>query len=263
MTNNPRIPVLRFDPAKPFYALVLAYRMQMKAMMESGMYIAIYQLMKPFIESGYQGPCCWRYRDIVALQANAVFNAILGQPINITSEFQAELASKWADSFEGAEKVEAERTMKGFVTLIRSLDACGYDFLLGSKLGTKAIALEPNPLLDEGWSHFQNVQDQLLSQAPKNLLIVAYEIAKDYMKGEVGNSEPMWEFLRHARNAAAHNGKWNLLNGEPRHSAEWRSIRLDPSFHGKDLLGGSGTLGLADPIFLLWDIEQKYPGMTS
>lgn len=71
------------------------------------------------------------------------------------------------------------------------------------------------------------------------------------------------EFLRHARNAAAHNGCWHLVNGEPRRPAEWRGLVLSASDHGYALLklfDRPGSLELGDPVALLWDIEQEHSG---
>lgn len=76
----------------------------------------------------------------------------------------------------------------------------------------------------------------------------------------------MWEFLRHCRNAAAHGGKFHLLNGEPCRPANWGRFSIVASMHGTPLVFNQGSAGLlspGDPLRLLWDIEQTYPGIYS
>jgi len=95
-------------------------------------------------------------------------------------------------------------------------------------------------------------------QAAQTILSNAHEALK-----HVGHKSKAVEFLRHARNAAAHNGRWHFLNGEPRYPAEWRGIKLSAADYGLPLLkllSEPGTLELGDPVALLWDIEQEYTG---
>lgn len=98
----------------------------------------------------------------------------------------------------------------------------------------------------------------LYVQSVQSILAGAHEAIR-----QAGTSTKATEFLRHARNAAAHNGCWHLLNGEPRRPAEWRGLVLSTSDHGTSLLSlfdQPGSLELGDPIALLWDIEQEYTG---
>jgi hypothetical protein len=77
---------------------------------------------------------------------------------------------------------------------------------------------------------------------------------------------PLWEFLRHCRNAAAHNGKFYFKKGQPDKPAEWASIKLEASMHDLslfDLPKVKGLLSVGDPIALLWDIEQAYPNLKA
>lgn len=97
--------------------------------------------------------------------------------------------------------------------------------------------------------------------AAHTALVMAHEVTKGQ---PYRNADALWEFLRHTRNAAAHNARWSFQNGEPSRPASWRSITLCPSLDGYHLfrLGTQpGTLQLGDPIALLWDIEQTCPGM--
>ena len=95
----------------------------------------------------------------------------------------------------------------------------------------------------------------IYAQSTQSILSGAHEavLAMDH-------TSKLTEFLRHARNAAAHSGNWHLLNGEPRRPAEWRGLVVSPSDNGRPLLklgNGTGSLELGDPIALLWDIEQE------
>lgn len=93
------------------------------------------------------------------------------------------------------------------------------------------------------------------------LLILAYELMKEIAEID---KKPICEFLRHCRNAAAHGGKFNFLNGEPKNKAEWGRFKIVTSLQDKPLFrrpDGKGMLGLGDPIRLLWDIEQTYPNL--
>ncbi len=98
-------------------------------------------------------------------------------------------------------------------------------------------------------------------QAALNVLVMAHEVTKNK---EYRSIDEKWEFLRHCRNAAAHNGRWHFLNGEPRNPASWRQITLSPTLHDCPLLigqDGIGSLRIGDPVALLWDIEQDSPAM--
>ena len=95
--------------------------------------------------------------------------------------------------------------------------------------------------------------------AAQSILVMAHEVTK---LAPYRTTDPIWEFLRHCRNAAAHNGQWSFHGAEPRRPATWREIELSQGMHGTPMLRTGeikGTLELGDPIALLWDIEQAYP----
>jgi len=95
-----------------------------------------------------------------------------------------------------------------------------------------------------------------------NLLVLAHEMTKYASYRDTG---PLWEFLRHCRNASSHNGLFNFRSGEPSRPAIWGRFQLDNSMHGTPLFKGDTGIGLlspGDPIRLLWDIEQAYPAMV-
>lgn len=88
------------------------------------------------------------------------------------------------------------------------------------------------------------------------LLISSYETTKMSSDGA-----PVWEFLRHCRNAASHGGRFHFLHGEPRSPASWGPFQLTAGMHGSRLFNDppeTGLLSPGDPIRLLWDIEQAY-----
>lgn len=97
---------------------------------------------------------------------------------------------------------------------------------------------------------------------PGSLLILAHEISKDKSWYDRG---PLWEFLRHCRNAAAHGGLFTFKGQEPCRPAEWGHFRIERGLEGTPLFKyekASGLLSPGDPIRLLWDIEQAYPSMV-
>lgn len=97
-------------------------------------------------------------------------------------------------------------------------------------------------------------QVKALSVSAGSLLVSAYEALQP-----VTDHRPVWQFLRHCRNAAAHGGRFNLRHGEPSRPAAWKSLSIQPSLHGTPLFGildEKGLLALGDAILLLWDIEQ-------
>jgi len=93
----------------------------------------------------------------------------------------------------------------------------------------------------------------------------AFVMAHEVSKGKPWhNQDPLWEFLRHCRNAIAHNGKWHFLGKEPAQPAQWGPFLLGRILHGTPIFKkNGGMLSPGDPIRLLWDIEQAYPSMTA
>jgi hypothetical protein len=86
-----------------------------------------------------------------------------------------------------------------------------------------------------------------------SLLILAWELTEPSH-----THDPLWEFLRHCRNAAAHRGSFNLLHGEPKRSAKWRGAQIVPSLQGSPLFAdppAPGFMGPGDVLYLLADVE--------
>ena len=92
------------------------------------------------------------------------------------------------------------------------------------------------------------------------VFVMAHEISKDK---PWHNHDPLWEFLRHCRNAMAYGGSFHFSTGEPRRPAQWGPFVLTHALHGTPLFKkDGGMLSPEDPVRLLWDIEQTYPAMT-
>jgi len=86
--------------------------------------------------------------------------------------------------------------------------------------------------------------------------MLAHEICKRKPARDTG---PLWECLRHRRNAAGHGGRFNFLNGEPTRPAVWGSLEIVRGLQGMPLFhtpSSAGLLRFGDPLYLLRDIEQ-------
>ena len=92
------------------------------------------------------------------------------------------------------------------------------------------------------------------------LFITAYETTKKY-----NDNSPIWNFLYHCRNAAAHDGKFRIFSNK-KLPAKWGRFEIIKSLEGTNLFkvpNEGGLIGIGDPIRLLWDIEQQYPQMKA
>ena len=132
------------------------------------------------------------------------------------------------------------------------------------RLHSKALAGEVGASLDES-SRSASTDEPLarlmetMAAAAGDLLILAHAATTQYR-----DQSPLWEFLRHCRNAAAHGGRFFIdeKKGEPRRPAEWRGFRIELSLQGKPLIetpATPGFLGRGDPIVLLHDLEAAFP----
>lgn len=72
--------------------------------------------------------------------------------------------------------------------------------------------------------------------------------------------EPIVQFLRHCRNAAAHGGVFTFDSGEPKKPAKWRTLKIERTMLGNCLFADppkKGYIGIGDVLYLLADIEKK------
>ncbi|MDQ7838932.1 MAG: hypothetical protein RDU59_10645 [Thermodesulfobacteriota bacterium] len=88
------------------------------------------------------------------------------------------------------------------------------------------------------------------------LLIVSWEVTKSDH-----SQDPLWEFHRHCRNAAAHNGNFNFQHGEPKRPAKWGALEIVLTLQDTPIFpnsSGRGFIGPGDVLYLLADIEAKF-----
>jgi len=136
---------------------------------------------------------------------------------------------------------------------------CG-SFQLKSLQHENHLEIDMDLIIKEAYNNYHYHLSYMLLSAG-NILILAYGLMQEIAEVD---KKPMCEFLRHCRNAAAHGGKFNFLNGEPKNKAEWGRFEIVDSHQSTPLFyrpDGKGMLGLGDPIRLLWDIEQMYPNL--
>ena len=133
---------------------------------------------------------------------------------------------------------------------------------LRSEYGNNSITVSADEIGHEVVANSQYLSSFLMRSAG-SLLILAHELSID---APWHDQNPLLEFLRHCRNAAAHGGKFHFKHGKPSKLAQWGTFQITfglegtPLFKGAD---GTGLLSPGDPIRLLWDIEQAFPQMTA
>lgn len=116
------------------------------------------------------------------------------------------------------------------------------------------VTLDTDMLSDEYEMSYVGLQDWMMRSAGV-LLVTAWESTND-----MSTKSPIWEFLRHCRNAVAHDGTITLTNREPRRPAEWNGIAITKASQGTPLFAHGFTKGLlwpGDLLYLLWDLEQS------
>ena len=129
---------------------------------------------------------------------------------------------------------------------------------LRSEVDDTAIEVDPDEMARELFHNHYYLLPWTL-RAAGMLLVLAWETTKAF-----SDQSPVWEFLRHCRNAAGHGGRFNLLHDEPRRTARWRSLAITPDLHGSTLFNEyaeKGLLSPGDPLRLLWEIEQASPDL--
>ncbi len=129
------------------------------------------------------------------------------------------------------------------------------DLALRSKANSQHIALDIDELADIAANQQSLVIEEFATQAAGSLLVLAWDTT-----AESHTCEPEWEFLRHCRNAAAHNGRFHFLHNEPRRLAIWRGLEVKNELEGRNLFRvneGDPFLGPGDVLVLLSDLEKK------
>jgi len=150
---------------------------------------------------------------------------------------------------------------QALASLRQSLEAVMGPLELRSEFSANRIRVDVDETAREIAQNSAYLAEALL-YALGAVFILAHEMSKDKPWHDQG---PLWEFLRHCRNAAAHGGYFNFLNNEPRRSAKWGPFQITPTLQGTPLfkrVNESGMLSPGDPVRLLWDIEQACPQMS-
>ncbi|SMO60344.1 hypothetical protein [Gracilimonas mengyeensis] len=123
------------------------------------------------------------------------------------------------------------------------------------------IKVEADQVAKEIKSNFNYLLPHVI-RSTGSLIILAHENTKGKSYRDKG---PLWEFLRHCRNAATHNGLFDFRGSEPKRLAQWKNLTITSDLQDHPLFKndkGHGFLYPGDPIRLLWDIEQTYPDMS-
>ncbi len=154
---------------------------------------------------------------------------------------------------------------KGFNEAVEAISKGGRGGLIGkqeleSKVTGKGLRINVESLAKEIFIKPEAPITHFNRMSAGSLLILAHESTKKFH-----TPDPLWEFLRHCRNAAAHKGYFNFLHGEPKRPAMWRGLEIVGSMQATPLFNDppvSGFLGNGDILYLLWDIEQAFPSIT-
>src|SRR2546423_11506645 len=99
---------------------------------------------------------------------------------------------------------------KGFDESVQAVFKGGRAGLIGeqeleSKVMRKGVKVKIDALAKEIFNNHEVPLNYFNRMSAGSLLILAHEITKG-----VHNHDPLWEFLRHCRNAAAHKGYFNF-----------------------------------------------------
>lgn len=119
------------------------------------------------------------------------------------------------------------------------------------------IKVDTQKLSQELFNEYKKPVSAFATMSAGSLLILAWESTLEFH-----TKDPLWEFLRHCRNASAHNsGRFNFLYDEPKRKAQWRSQKIVPNLQGTKLfkdIDAQGFINPGDALYLLADIEQKF-----
>jgi hypothetical protein len=134
---------------------------------------------------------------------------------------------------------------------------------LRSNIDTFSVEIDIDEIATELFNNNRYLlENGLGTYSARMLLISAYEIKKEFIFSKLLQNDELWQFFRHCRNAAAHNGKFCFETNEPKYISKWKHLEIKSGMHGEELFTTTdplnGCLSLGDPIKLLWDVEQKF-----
>lgn len=182
----------QFDPHKPFYSLVLAYMCQVHRLAEL-ISRGYHRAFDEFIEKMNPSP------HISKKQLIAIFQTHMNEAIR--------------DS--------AEQTLLGGTTaLMLPLEMQAWS---GEGIKWDVAELADTVFSDKYAATLRYFN--LLTAG--SLLVLAWEHVRPKQR-----IDPIAQFLKHCRNAAAHNGSFHFKPKEPKRSAEWHGIKIIRTLEG-------------------------------
>lgn len=203
-------------------------------------------------------------KQLYRFDRGSAFYPIVTNFINLLWGFQQLMEGGIALSIQGMPK-EERRKLK--------LDAAEFNRLVRMdvkrifrppKLTSRAtgdrINISATASLLEVARNYEVLIPALQRSAIAGALIYAFESTKHFH-----TKSPLWEFLRHCRNAGAHGGQFHFYPKEPCRPARWQGISITKKLEGFELACTSkcdGLLSRGDVLRLLWDIEVANPSMV-
>ena len=183
---------------------------------------------------------------------NNLFGRGVGRLIAASNEDPTAI-NEYVASIRGPAEVASVETLRDLASLPGGLGGLE----LANRTQTSPIRIDPDEMADELVREHAHLAPQLV-RASEQLVIVAWETTSTHH-----TTDPLWEFLRHCRNAAAHGGRFHLLHAEPRRPARFKRLRITPGLEGKPLFGPTkprrtSYLRIGDAVSLLWHIEQRF-----
>ncbi len=166
---------------------------------------------------------------------------------------RAELIAKYVSILGEGNRKYTERVLWGGKTILLS------ELELQSQTGI-GIKLNRDDLAETVFMEHDAALRFFNRMSAGGLLILAWEHVRSKHRGD-----PMVQFLRHCRNAAAHNGVFTFERGQPDKPAEWRTLSIVRTMRGELLFADPprpGFLGIGDGLYLLADIEKKFYGIN-
>jgi hypothetical protein len=142
----------------------------------------------------------------------------------------------------------------------RVLSSSGVTALMGepsaASLVDQPIKVDVSKLANVVFSDSEPAVRNFNLQSAGALAILAWKHTES-----IHTHAPIWEFLRHVRNAAAHGGRFHFLGNEPSRPAVWRAKTIDRSLQGTPIFAApvnTGFLGTGDVLYLLADIDAQF-----
>ncbi|GGF76654.1 hypothetical protein GCM10010912_22210 [Paenibacillus albidus] len=178
-----------------------------------------------------------------------------------------ELSSRFLiNLFKDSDKEKIDHMISGLVINDKTKEEFKNNFNLTPLMGNQILTFsgtQPNVVIDiddlanQVLEYNKDGFDYLFHGALYFLIINSYALTVDKHYSD----DPLWQFYRHVRNAAAHGGKFNFNKNQPDKPSEWKNMRLEASLnktHLIDTIDQKGYMKFGDIILLLLDIENKF-----